>query len=160
MTPETPETTETFTPLSFDRATKAFDELGWQYDANEKTQTLQTGFSGIGMQVKFLAPNVIVATTVAVDAVKADRFEELMAWARDYNLNNAYPSVSAFQDKENDLAALGVAYTMPGYWDYTEEQFRAHLTSAIDGVVNTCLAFLETFAPDVHQRVTQAQQQA
>lgn len=152
--------TETFTPLSLERTSHAFDEFGWQYDLNTQTQTMQTGFSGIGMQIKYLAPNVIVATTVAVDVVTADRFDDLLEWVRAYNRNNAYPSVSAFQDTENNLAALGVAYTIPGYWEYTEEQFRAHLTSGIDGVVNASHAFLEAFAPQVLDQITQAQQQA
>ena len=83
-----------------------------------------------------------------------------MEWVRAYNLNNAYPSVSGRLDTGNNLASIGVLYTLPGDWEYTEDQFRAYLTSGIDGAVGAAHAFLRDFAPAVLEQITAAQQQA
>lgn len=142
--------------LSLERVVAAFDEFGWKYDLHPESQALRTGFSGIGMEIKFLAPNVSIVSTVAVDVITADRYEEVRAWVEDYNLRNAFPSASAFRDTQRDLAALGATFAIPGYWDYTDEQFEAHLSSGIQGVVNCARDFLGHFAPDVLKHLDSA----
>ena len=143
-------------PLSLERVAATFDELGWKYDLHPESQAIRTGFSGIGMEIKFLAPTVSIVSTVAVDVITADRFEEVRTWDEDYNLRNAFPSASAFEDTQRNLAALGATFALPGYWDYTDEQFQAHLTSGIQGVVNCARDFLGHFAPDVLQHLDSA----
>lgn len=155
-TANTPTNSPDLQPLSLERVAATFNELGWKYDLHPESQALRTGFSGIGMEIKFLAPTVSIVSTVAVDVITADRYEDVRTWVEDYNLRNAFPSASAFEDTQRNLAALGATFALPGYWDYTDEQFQAHLTSGIQGVVNCAREFLGHFAPDVLQQLDAA----
>lgn len=137
------------TPLSLERVQALFDQQGWNYDLQPERQSLRTGFSGIGMEIKYLAPTITVVTTVAVDVITAERFDEVLAWVERYNNEHTFPTAAALQDEERNLTALGATYSLPGQWDYTDEQFAAHISSAIEGIVNASRDFLGDFAPEV-----------
>lgn len=139
--------------LSLQRVTELFDREGWNYDVDETRQVIQTGFYKIGIEIKFLDPTLSVVTTVAVDSVTADRFDEVLPWVEDYNLRNAFPSVTALQDPKRDVTAMGASYSLPGYWEYTDEEFAAQLLTGIEGVVKAARDFLTEFAPEVTQQI-------
>lgn len=140
-------------PLSIERVREYFDAQGWKYEDGSSPQSIRTGFAGMGLEVAYFAPNLAVTTSVAVDAITADRYEEVLAWAESYNNANAFPSVSAVRDPQRNLAALGAVYSMPGFWEYTDTQFAAHLSSGIEGVLNASRDFLSHFAPEVLARI-------
>lgn len=146
-------TAETITPLSFERITALFDEMGWRYDVQDTGTVLRTGFSGIGMELKQLGSSIAIVTTVAVDTVTAARFDEVLSWVEQYNNDNAFPTATALLDPERDFTAFGAAYTLPGDWGYTDDQFIAHITSGIEGVVNAGRDFLTAFAPEIIERI-------
>lgn len=138
-----------FSPLTLERVAKLFDTQAWRYDLDESTQTIRTGFSGIGMEVRFIAPTVNIVTTVAVDSVTAQRFEEVLAWVESYNYTKAFPTLTALRDPERDITALGATYSLPGYWEYTDAQFASHMQTGIQSMVAAGRAFLGDFAPEV-----------
>lgn len=139
--------------LSLQRVTELFDREGWNYDVDETRQALKTGFSSIGMEIKFLDPTLSVVTTVAVDTITADRFDDVLPWVEGYNQRNAFPSVTALQDETRDITAMGASYSLPGYWEYTDEEFAAQLLTGIQGVVQAARDFLTEFAPEVTQQI-------
>lgn len=139
----------TTSPLSIERAREFFDAQGWKYQPGQSDQAIRTGFSGIGLEISHIAPHLNVVTTVAVDAVGADRFDEVLRWVEQYNNSNAFPTAAALEDPKRNLAAFGATYSLPGFWEYTDEQFAAHLTSGIEGVVGAARDFLRAFAPQV-----------
>lgn len=136
-------------PLSMQRVKAFFDDKGWAYEEDENGLVLHTGFSGVGMDVKFFAPSVSIVTTVAVDIVTANRFDEVLSWVEAHNYQKAYPSLAALKDVERDITALGASYTLPGQWEYTDHQFASHLFTGIQGLVQAARDFLGQFAPQV-----------
>lgn len=146
-------TTPNMQPLSLERVTALFDAENWQYELHEATQTIQTGFSGIGMEIKFIAPTLNLITTVAVDTVTADDFDKVLAWVESYNYQKAFPTVTALKDDSRNLTALGAAYALPGYWEYTDTQFSTHMHTGIQSMVQVSRDFLGDFAPQVLQQL-------
>ena len=92
-------------------------------------------------------------SSVAVDSIGADRYEDIRNWAEQYNYTKAYPTVTALKDEERGVTALGVAYSLPGHWEYTDNQFESHILTGIQGVVAASRDFLTEFAPEVTQRL-------
>ena len=72
---------------------------------------------------------------------------------RDSNYTKAYPTVTALKDEERGITALGVDYSLPGHWEYTDNQFESHILTGIQGVVAASRDFLTEFAPEVTQRL-------
>lgn len=140
-------------PVSMERVTAFFDDKGWNYELDANGVVLHTGFSGVGMDVKFLAPSISIVTTVAVDIVTANRFEEVLSWVEAYNYEKAYPSLAALEDTERDITALGASYTLPGQWEYTDHQFASHIFTGIQGLVQAARDFLAQFAPQVLEQL-------
>lgn len=140
-------------PLSLDRVTALFDGEGWNYDLDAVTQTIRTGFSGLGMEVRFIEPSIGIVTTVAVDTITADRFEEVLAWVEAYNYSKAFPSLVALPDRERNITALGATYSLPGYWQYTDAQFASHMQTGIQAMVTVSRDFLRDFAPEVLEQL-------
>lgn len=138
-----------FSPLSLDRVTEVFDREGWKYDVDAgDSNVIRTGFSGLGLEIRFLEPTLSVVTTVAVDSITAKRFDDVLSWVETYNYSRAFPTVTALKDDARDVTALGAVYSLPGYWEYTDSQFNAHLHTGIEGVVQASRDFLQTFAPE------------
>ena len=142
-------------PISIPRVQELFDKHGWRYDILEGGKTLATGFSVIGMQIRSFEPALAILSTVAIDSVGLDRFDDLLLWVESYNNFNAYPSATALEDPEYNRAILGVNYSLPRSWDYSDEQFEAHISSGIEGVVNASRDFLGAFAPEVLEQIDQ-----
>ncbi|QYH19831.1 YbjN domain-containing protein [Corynebacterium aquatimens] len=144
---------QTLAPLTFDRIPALFDEMGWKYDITEEGSVLRTGFSGIGMELKQHGNTISIVTTVAVDTVTAGKFPEVLGWVERYNAANAFPTATAIIDPDRDLTAFGAVFSLPGDWGYSHDQFVAHITSGIEGVVNASRDFLTEFAPEVIQQI-------
>lgn len=140
-------------PLSLDRTRGWFADNGWNYEIGERFDLLRTGFAGIALEIKAINNALAVVSTVAVDTVTADRFDEVLSWVETYNSEHAFPSVFANKDVKRNVAAVGVTYAMPGSWDYSDQQFEAHLTSGIEGVTGAVRAFLSAFAPEVVETI-------
>ena len=81
------------------------------------------------------------------------RQEDIRNWSEQYNYTKAYPTVTALKDEERGVTALGVAYSLPGHWEYTDAQFESHILTGIQGVVTASRDFLAEFAPEVTQRL-------
>jgi len=140
-------------PLTLERVQDIFDAAGWNYEPAQSGHGLRTGFHGLGMEIRFVAPTLTVLTTVAVDTVTADQFNDVLDWVEDYNNAHAFPTASAIQDAERNLTALGATYSLPGNWDYTDEQLAQHVSSGIEGVGNAARDFLKNFAPEVLAKI-------
>lgn len=147
--------TQELKPLSIPRVQELFDKHGWRYDILEGGKTLATGFSGIGMQIRSFEPALAIVSTVALDSLDLNRFDDVLQWVERYNNFNAYPSATALKDPEHNRAMLGVNYSLPRSWDYSDEQFEAHISSGIEGVVNASRDFLGEFAPEVLKQIDQ-----
>lgn len=141
------------TPLTIERVRAFFNAQGWQYHDGSAQESVRTGFNGMGLEINRVAPNLFVTTSVAVEDVTADRYPEVLAWVERQNNTKAFPTATALKDEGRNLAALGVSYTIPGYWEHTDEQFAAHLTTGIESVLNTAREFLSEFAPAVLERL-------
>ena len=135
--------------LSIDRVTALFDKEGWKYEKAPQGPAIRTGFSGIGLEINTIEPNLNVLTTVAVDSVKAEQFDEVLEWVERYNIEKAYPTVTAVKDETRGITALAATYSLPGYWEGSDQQFADEIKSGIQGVVVTARDFLQTYAPDV-----------
>lgn len=142
-------------PLSIERVQALFDEHGWRYDVIEDGKSIATGFSGIGMHVRSFKAGLVIVSTLALDNLYLDRFDEVLQWVERYNLFNAFPSATALQDPVNGRAMFGANYSLPSHWEYTDEQFEAHMSSGIEGVVNASRDFLGEFAPEILERIDQ-----
>lgn len=140
-------------PLTLERVRDIFDAAGWNYEPAQSGHGLRTGFYGLGMEIRFLAPTLTVLTTVAVDAVTAEQFDDVLGWVENYNDTHAFPTASAIQDTERDLTALAATYALPGNWEYTDEQLAQHVSSGIEGVGNAARDFLQHFAPEVLAKI-------
>lgn len=151
-------TTNTLQPLSIQRVKDVFAQQGWQFDEAGEF-TIRSGFAGIGLEVAHIEPNVNVISTVAVDALGTDRYAEIREWVEQYNYTKAYPTVTALKDDNRGITALGVAYSLPGHWGYTDTQFESHLLTGIQGVVAASRDFLTAFAPQVIQQLDAMAQQ-
>lgn len=141
------------TPLTIERVRVFFDAQGWQYHDGSAPESVRTGFNGMGLEITRVAPNCFVATSVAVEDVTADRYPEVLAWVERQNNTKAFPTATAILDDDRNLTALGVSYTIPGYWEYTDEQFAAHLTTGIESVLTSAREFLSEFAPAVLEKL-------
>ena len=139
-------------PLNIQRVKDVFAKQGWEYD-DVSEYAIRTGFARIGLEISHIEPNVNVISTVAADSIGADRYEDVRAWAEQYNYTKAYPTVTALKDEERGVTALGVAYSLPGHWEYTDNQFESHILTGIQGVVAASRDFLTEFAPEVTQRL-------
>lgn len=135
--------------LSIDRVIALFDKEGWKYEKAPLGPALRTGFSGIGLEINMIEPNLNVLTTVAVDSVKAAQFNEVLEWVERYNIEKAYPTVTAVRDEQRGITALAVTYSLPGYWERSDQQFSDEIKTGIQGVVVAAREFLEAFAPGV-----------
>ena len=140
-------------PLSLDRLRKLFDQRGWEYREPTQYNSLITAFSGIGFEMKLVDTSLHFVSTVSIDAVDASRFDEVLTWCEDYNNAHAFPSLVVMKDEKRDVSALGVAYVMPGYWEYSDQQFADHVSSAIHGITTSVRDFLSTFAPSALERL-------
>ncbi|MCG7289523.1 MULTISPECIES: hypothetical protein [unclassified Corynebacterium] len=143
---------DTLKPLSIQRVKDVFSKQGWQFDEASEF-AIRTGFARIGLEIAHIAPNINVISSVAVDSIGADRYEDIRNWAEQYNYTKAYPTVTALKDEERGVTALGVAYSLPGHWEYTDNQFESHILTGIQGVVAASRDFLTEFAPEVTQRL-------
>ena len=148
-------TTDALKPLTIKRAKDVFAKQGWQYD-DAGEFSIRSGFAGIGLEISHIEPNVNVISTVAVDSIGQDRYEEVREWVEQYNYTKAYPTVTALKDEKRGITALGVAYSLPGHWEYTDSQFESHILTGIQGVVAASRDFLAEFAPEVTQRLDEA----
>ncbi|GEM_PF-693121 len=148
MTSPTPQSA--LRPLSIERVTEVFEREGWKFDLDAADgNVVRTGFGGFGLEIRFLEPTISVVTTVAVDSITAERFDDVLSWVETYNYSKAFPTVTALKDDARGVTALGAVYSLPGYWDYTDSQFTSHLHTGIEGVVQASRDFLQTFAPEV-----------
>lgn len=145
----------TLTPLSIQRVKDVFAKQGWEYD-DAGEYAIRSGFVGIGLEISHIAPNVNVVSTVAVDSIGADRYENVRAWVEQYNYTKAYPTVTALKDAGRGITALGAAYTLPGHWGYTDAQFESHILTGIQGVVAASRDFIAEFAPEITQRISES----
>lgn len=143
---------QTLSPISLERVAAMFDREGWKYDRID-ANTLRTGFSGIGMEIKYAEPAIMFVTTAAVDVVTADRLHEVLTWVEEHNAVNAYPTLSAGRDDERNLCSIGATYAMPSNWEYTDEQFAKHVATGIQGMVSAARDFLRDFAPEVLEKL-------
>lgn len=139
--------------VSIERVKALFDKEGWKYESAEQGPAIRSGFSGIGLEINVIEPNLNVVTTLATESVKAERFDEVLEWVENYNFDKAYPTVTAIKDENRGITALSAAYAVPGYWEYTDDQFAAQVRTGIQGVVVASRDFLAKFAPDVVQKI-------
>lgn len=151
-------TTDALKPLTIQRAKDVFAKQGWQYDEAGEF-SIRSGFAGIGLEISHIEPNLNVISTVAVDSIGQDRYEEVRKWVEQYNYTKAYPTVTALKDANRGITALGVAYSLPGHWGYTDAQFESHVLTGIQGVVAASRDFLAAFAPQVLQQIDAMAQQ-
>lgn len=148
-------TNDTLKPLSLQRVKDVFAKQGWQYD-DAGEFAIRSGFMGIGLEISHIEPNVNIISSVAVDSIGVDRYNDIRTWTEQYNYTKAYPTVTALKDDDRGIAALGVAYSLPGHWEYTDDQFESHILTGIQGVVSASRDFLAEFAPEITQRIDEA----
>ena len=141
--------------VSIERVKALFDKEGWKYESAQQGPAIRSGFSGIGLEINVIEPNLNVVTTLAADSVKAEQFDEVLEWVENYNFDKAYPTVTAIKDENRGITALSAAYAVPGYWEYTDDQFAAQVRTGIQGVVVASRDFLAQFAPDVVQKINE-----
>lgn len=141
--------------VSIERVKALFDKEGWKYESAQQGPAIRSGFSGIGLEINVIEPNLNVVTTLAADSVKAEQFDEVLEWVENYNFDKAYPTVTAIKDENRGITALSAAYAVPGYWEYTDDQFAAQVRTGIQGVVVASRDFLAKFAPDVVQKINE-----
>lgn len=148
-----PNNSPALSPLSLQRVRDLFQDQGWQYQETKKTNSILTAFAGIGFEITFNDPSLAFVTTVSIDVVGIDRFDEVLTWAEGYNNTHAFPSAVAVRDEQRALTALGLTYSMPGFWKYSDQQFADHVSSAIQGVTTAAKDFLAEFAPEALEKL-------
>lgn len=136
-----------------DRVREFFRDSHYQFNETDSEYALATAFSGIAFDIRYTEPNIALVTTVAVDVVGADRFDDVLTWVEDYNNAHAFPTAVALKDDARDVSSFGATFVLPGAWEYTDAQFADWMNSGIQGVVDAAQKFLAAFAPEALEQL-------
>ncbi|QPK84095.1 hypothetical protein G7Y29_04825 [Corynebacterium qintianiae] len=150
-----PETHPPTRKNDLDRVREFFRANHYQFNETDSEYSLITAFSGITFEIRYTEPNIALVSTVAVDAITGDRFENVLEWVERYNNAHAFPSTVALKDDKRDLTAFGATYVLPGLWQYTDEQFADWMGSGIHGIVDAVTTYLEESSPEALAQLRQ-----